>query len=257
MPSDNSHTQFDLFRDCLSGYLVQRAAAGPAKSSQKRRAKGRRSNVRLVKHEAEVNGSEPNYAEELGDFVDYVASEIFDWFPEALRSLSYSAVHNDRRLAERYGDPIPSATLELLLTTISPSVADSLEAYGLLESQADLPKFLTAIIQEYVNAATAPPPIWSTTRTSACEICERDWIPLSYHHLVPKQVHAKVIKRGWHEEWRLNSVAWLCRACHSFVHRIASNEELAKDYWSVARLMEREDVIAWAKWVGRVRWRAR
>jgi len=52
-------------------------------------------------------------------------------------------------------------------------------------------------------------------------------------------------------------VAWLCRACHSFVHRAASNEELGKDYWSVERLMAREDVQNWAKWVGRVRWKSR
>jgi len=41
------------------------------------------------------------------------------------------------------------------------------------------------------------------------------------------------------------------------VHRIAGNEELGKDYWSVERLTEREDVQNWAKWVGRVRWKAR
>lgn len=187
----------------------------------------------------------------------YVASEIFESFPIEVQSLSYSAIQNDPRLAQKFSDPLPSATLDQTLTPIPPSVAESLEAYGLLDSQSDLPKFLTSILQEYVNAATAPPPIWSTTRTSACEICERDWIPLSYHHLIPKQVHAKAIKRGWHEEWRLNSVAWLCRACHSFVHRIASNEELAREYWSVEKLMAREDVVAWAKWVRRVRWKAR
>lgn len=136
-------------------------------------------------------------------------------------------------------------------------MAESLEAYGLLDSQADLPRFLVPVLQEYVNAATAAPPVWSTTRASACEICDRDWIPLTYHHLIPKQIHAKASKRGWHEEWRLNSVAWLCRACHSFVHRMASNEELARNYWSVDKLMEREDVVAWANWVGRVRWKAK
>ena len=49
----------------------------------------------------------------------------------------------------------------------------------------------------------------------------------------------------------------LCRACHSFVHRIASNEELAKDYYTVERLLARDDVQAFAKWVGGVRWKSR
>lgn len=136
-------------------------------------------------------------------------------------------------------------------------MSDSLETYGILMDPSDLSKLLTPIFQDYVNNVTSPPPVWSATRASACEICDRSWIPLTYHHLVPKQIHAKAIKRGWHEEWRLNSVAWLCRACHSFVHRIASNEELGRDYWSVERLTEREDVQNWAKWVGRVRWKAR
>lgn len=80
---------------------------------------------------------------------------------------------------------------------------------------------------------------------------------MTYHHLIPKSTHERVLKRGWHTEDKLNSVAWLCRACHSFVHRVAGNEELAKSFWSIELLEEREDVKAWVKWVGRVRWKAR
>ncbi|KAL8936371.1 MAG: hypothetical protein Q9211_004221 [Gyalolechia sp. 1 TL-2023] len=226
--------------------------------TKKRKSKTRKNSIKPVKDEVVASRTNsPGDAEELAEFVDYLASEIFESFPPDVQSLSYSAVQNDPRLAGKFNDPLPPATLERILTTVPPSVPESLVAYSLLDSQSDLPKFLAPILQEYINAATTPPPIWSTTRTSACEICERDWIPLSYHHLIPKQVHAKAIKRGWHEVWRLNSVAWLCRACHSFVHRISSNEELAREYWTVERLMAREDVVAWAKWVGRVRWKAR
>ncbi|KAG9237863.1 hypothetical protein BJ875DRAFT_502440 [Amylocarpus encephaloides] len=55
----------------------------------------------------------------------------------------------------------------------------------------------------------------------------------------------------------LGNVACLCRACHSFVHQIASNEELARDWYTVEKLGEREDVMAFTKWVGRVRWKGR
>jgi hypothetical protein len=65
------------------------------------------------------------------------------------------------------------------------------------------------------------------------------------------------VKRGWHEEWRLNSVAWLCRACHGFVHGVGSNEVLAREWWSVELLLGREDVRRWRGWVGRVRWKSR
>lgn len=154
-------------------------------------------------------------------------------------------------------DPIPPHIRDIVLSSVPPAVVDSLEAYGFLPDGSEIPNLLIPIFQEYIRSSTVSPPVWSNTRTDACEICERSWIPLSYHHLIPKQVHPKVLKRGWHEEWQLNSVAWLCRACHSFVHRIASNEELAREFWSIELLTAREDVQIWASWVGRVRWKAR
>lgn len=42
-----------------------------------------------------------------------------------------------------------------------------------------------------------------------------------------------------------------------FIHSVATNEELAREYYSVEKLLEREDVVAFAKWIGGVRWKAR
>ncbi|KAL8708803.1 MAG: hypothetical protein Q9220_006364 [cf. Caloplaca sp. 1 TL-2023] len=230
-----------------------RSAIDNSKVTKSRRlkTKNRKSAVKVGDVPVDREHGQLGAAEDLADFVDYVANEIFESFSQDLQSLSYSVLQKDPRLAKEFCDPLPKATADQVLIRMAPSVADSLVTYGLLDSQDDLPKFLIPILQDYVNASTAPPPLWSTTRASACEICDRDWIPLSYHHLIPKQVHAKAIKREWHEEWQLNSVAWLCRACHSFVHRMASNEELATKYWTVERLMAKDDVQAWAKWVGR------
>lgn len=190
----------------------------------------------------------------------YIANEVFSSLPADLQSLSYSETQKDSRLAEKYADPIDPTVLETIYSALPLSVSDSLEAYGLLTDPShpnSIPNLLTPILNAYISSATAPPPIWSTTRASACEICEREWINLSYHHLIPKSVHAKVLKRGWHEEWELNSVAWLCGACHRFVHNCASNEDLAKDWFTVERLMQREDVRNWAEWAGRIRWKAK
>ncbi|PYH41523.1 HNH endonuclease [Aspergillus saccharolyticus JOP 1030-1] len=168
----------------------------------------------------------------------------------------------------------PRTLAETLCTTTLPaSVHDTLTTYALLPptpnnaksnqnpaqetATESLISFFTPILTDYITSVTKPPPVWASTRTEACEICARDWIPLSYHHLIPRSVHAKVLKKGWHPEWMLNSVAWLCRACHSFVHRMAGNEELAREYFTVDRILEREDVRVWANWVGRVRWKAR
>ena len=163
-------------------------------------------------------------------------------------------MQRNSRIAEKY---LRLHSSDLLLSNIPPSVTESVEAYALLPASIDLSSLISSITSDYVIAITSPPPIWANTRASACEICDRNWIPLTYHHLIPKQVHKKALKRHWHEEWKLNSVAWLCRACHSFVHKIASNEALAKDLYTVELLMAREDIQAWAGWVGRVRWKSR
>ena len=164
---------------------------------------------------------------------------------------------NDQKLAEEVADPLLAETTELLLNNVPLEVVESLETYSIVETSR-LSNFLTPVFQEYVNQATATPsPHNPTTRAPACEMCERDWIPLTYHHLIPRQVHAKVLKRQWHEEWRLNSVAWLCRACHSFVHKVASNQELARHWYSVELLMSRDDAQSWTQWVRRLRWKGR
>ena len=142
-----------------------------------------------------------------------------------------------------FSDPLPSSTLEELTHSIPPHVVDTVTTYLSQESEdVDIAAFMSPVFSSFIEAVTKPPPPWISTRASACEICERDWIPLTYHHLIPKAVRAKVLKRDWHPEHLLNSVAWLCRACHSFVHRMASHEELARKWYIVELICEREDV---------------
>jgi hypothetical protein len=150
-------------------------------------------------------------------------------------------------------------TATSILAPLPPSIADTLHTYSYLRPEQTLQEFLAPILQSFTSALTTAPPPPSSTKELAteCEICAREHIPLTYHHLIPRSVHAKVLKRGWHTEDQLNNVAWLCRACHSFVHSCASNEELAREWWSVERLVEREDVRGFAKWVGGVRWKKR
>lgn len=181
--------------------------------------------------------------------------------PEDLQTISYSKKQDDPPLLLRY-DPNEAALTtyalsEELLASVPISVPESLSTYELLAPGTSFPPLFTSALSDFITSATAPPPVWSSTRSSECEICGRDWVPLSYHHLIPKSTHERVLKRKWHDEWMLNCGAWLCRACHSFVHQCESNEILAKDYYTVERLLERDDVQHWAKWVRRVRWKAK
>ena len=186
---------------------------------------------------------------------------MFFSLPSELRCISYAAIQNDSALAKRYAIPLDSNLQSDLVSSLPLTISDSLCSYGLIEEPSDLNRFLEPVLNSYISAATAPPseytPSLSASRPPGCEICAREHLPLTYHHLIPRQAHDKAVKRGWHKEWELNKVAWLCRACHSFVHKVASNEELAKDFYDVELLMEREDVQRFAAWVGRVRWKAR
>ncbi|KAJ5724070.1 hypothetical protein N7488_002105 [Penicillium malachiteum] len=253
-----SHDNYTVFRECLSSAIVARSE----KPKTKRRTKVKRNGRKEVTvASSEVVTTERANPEELAEFIDFIASETFTSFPEDLQTISYAAVQHDSTLAKTYilpdkDTPLESAVLESICSVTPVDVIDSLFVYGLMADRADFPEFISPVLSEFISSVTSAPPVWATTRTDACEICDRDWIPLSYHHLIPRGVHAKVLKKGWHDEWMLNSVAWLCRACHSFVHRMATNEELARQWYTVDRIMEREDVRDWAKWVSRVRWKA-
>lgn len=193
----------------------------------------------------------------LNHVSQFLASELFKSFPSQLQNISFAAVKADAQWSQSYADPLPATTVAALLSNVPPSVTDSLIAYHLVTPDSE-ENMLLPVFQSYCNTATSPPPTHNlAVRATACEVCERDWVPLTYHHLIPREVHAKAVKRRWHEEWELQSVAWLCRACHGYVHKIESNEELAKNWWTVERLMKREDMQAWAQWISKVRWKAK
>ncbi|KAI9822469.1 MAG: hypothetical protein M1827_000188 [Pycnora praestabilis] len=253
---EDERSNYETFRDCLSGPIIQKSAVKGSKPQKRRNARGRKNTIKVVEHVETQNERDEQGAEDLADFIDYLATESFTSLPADLRTLSFSVIQNEPSILAQYSDPLPSSTADSLLSIIPTSVSDSLTTYGLISCPSDLSNLLIPVFTDYISTISSAPPLWSSTRTTACEVCERDWIPLTYHHLIPKAVHAKVLKRGWHEEWQLNSVAWLCRACHTFVHRMAGNEELAREWWTVERLRERDDVQRWAAWVGRVRWKA-
>ncbi|EXJ67008.1 uncharacterized protein A1O5_09654 [Cladophialophora psammophila CBS 110553] len=240
---------FHVFRDCLFSNVVEKLTEA-TKKTPNRSSPGKK--ARQNESEPEPSGPDPS---ELADFSDYLATDIFSSLPEKFQALSHHQYRNDIVNSNKWSLPLTLTVLEELSAHLPGDINDSLTAYGLIEPpKSDMQSFMAPVFSGYISAVTTPPLKWTETRTTACEICERDWVPVTYHHLIPKQVHAKVLKRNWHEEHRLNSVAWLCRACHSFVHRMASNEELAREWYTVDLICQREDVQKWSQWVRRVRW---
>ena len=291
-------SNYETFRDCMSEPIMKALAlpAEKGKTKTKRTAK-KRAKYKPVgmfapakpQTEAPANSTPSGTdAEDLGEFIDvrpqpilqdpstersqrtqYLSNLLFPSLPPDLRTLSYPKYRDPPALQDAYSTPLAALTYTHLLSSVPPDAIDSLESYALLPPSSDTHdahNLLTPVFTAYCAAATLPPPIWATTRTAECELCDRDWVPLTYHHLIPKSTHDRVRKRGWHGEEVLNSVAWLCRACHSFVHRLASNEELARYYYTVELIREggveadeekARVVEGWVKWVSGVRWKAR
>ncbi|KAJ7479591.1 hypothetical protein FB451DRAFT_1239362 [Mycena latifolia] len=194
---------------------------------------------------SELRNSPESESDGLDDFAAYLAHEVWPTLPAAFLSASY-----ETRLT------LPSDVDSIPLDATPVSFTDSLVSYGLAADADRAQIFLRKVLADYADAACAPPPVWSTTRTTECEICERA-VPLTYHHLIPRSTHAKARKKGWHAESVLNSVAWLCRPCHTVVHQVATNEELAREYYSVTLLLQREDIQRWGRYASKQRFGVR
>ncbi|KAK4249965.1 hypothetical protein C7999DRAFT_38888 [Corynascus novoguineensis] len=246
---------YEQFRDTLSSFLIERIAAPSSKHKPKSKRRSRRAPKIDESSSPAEPGTGPNddtatepSADDLADFTSYIAATTFLSLPDDLRSLTHHAWADSPALRGAYALPLTPERAADLVQTLDPSVPDSLTAYGITAPPSDGPP-------SNLPVTTPPPPPASTkAQAEGCEICGRDWINLTYHHLIPRMVHDKVVRRGWHREDELQNVAWLCGACHRFVHRFRSHEELAREYYTVERLLAADEVRRFADWVGRVRW---
>ncbi|KAL2015821.1 hypothetical protein VTK56DRAFT_4737 [Thermocarpiscus australiensis] len=260
-------SNYEQFRDILFSVLIERITTPSTKPKPKRRSKKSTSSSATSQPD-----SDPS-ADDLADFISYIATATFLALPPDLQSLTYPTWTDSPDLQTRYSPlPLPAETVARLLHALDPSIPDSLAAYGitttypttttspLSTSSSPLPtteELLSPILTAYITQLVTPPPPPSSTRAhaTACELCGRDWINLTYHHLIPRMVHDKAVKRGWHRADALQNVAWLCGACHRFVHRFAGHEVLAREYFTVERLLAAEEVQRFVEWVGRLRWK--
>jgi len=247
---------YGIFRDSLAQVLMDRLTRQSTRESQRnrRRAKGRKRGSQCVSlGEAEKQEA----AEDLVDFIEYIASSLFDDLPDELRNMTYHEWAQNKALQERYALPLTGSNISDVGLRPDPSTVESLDAYGITDDTQGADELLAPVLTSYVTTVSTPPPAPALTRASvtACEMCGRDWVKLTYHHLIPRMVHAKAVKRGWHRPEELQNVAWLCAACHGAVHRFASHEDLARHYYTVPLLLQQDDIVKFAEWASRLRWK--
>ncbi|CAG8567844.1 16803_t:CDS:2 [Cetraspora pellucida] len=86
------------------------------------------------------------------------------------------------------------------------------------------------------------------------EVCqnEQEHMPLTFHHLIPRVMHKRVVKKGlFTKEECLTRGTNICRPCHSACHKMISHEKMAYEYNTVDKLLEHEGVIKFVTWVSK------
>lgn len=163
-------TNFSVLRECLTAPIIRKASLQAQKTLRRTR-----------KDATETADTD---ASELSDFIDYLAAELWPLLSARLQLADYNSFLEDPSIKDLDSFNLKSIPL---------SFSESLVGYDLVTDGDDVQKLVVAVMEDYVDAACAPPPVWVETRTKECEICERN-VPLTYHHLIPVCVFGSFLK---------------------------------------------------------------
>jgi hypothetical protein len=106
------------------------------------------------------------------------------------------------------------------------------EAAEILASENDELVYVNSQVRREELSAPAP-----------CPMCERT-LPLTAHHLIPREVHQRYIAKGFARDF-LNTCLMCCRPCHSAIHRMYTNKELGATYNTLEKLLEQDNIQSW------------
>lgn len=87
-----------------------------------------------------------------------------------------------------------------------------------------------------------PPAAPAAAAETRCQLCERLVQQTSRHHLVPRE-----------EGGRYGPTVDLCQPCHSSVHLLLTNRQLARQYHTVQELQRAEELQKYLHWIRRSR----
>jgi len=229
--------EFAVLKDVVARTVIQLSTAQSAlETSPVKRRKARARRVEAVEAEAsqEENGvgdeEEEDLANDLEEFVLYLADEVWAVLPEGDKSFPERKPTSTTTSTSEDALEKPQADSEEndendTSSSAPPAFTESLLSYSLVASESNASETFSKIVAEYRQDLADTPPDddfvdtgyelpgkggWRATRKEECEICARN-CRLTYHHLIPRSTHVKVLRKKWHPPERLNVVAWLCR----------------------------------------------
>lgn len=84
---------------------------------------------------------------------------------------------------------------------------------------------------------------------STCELCKREGVITTRHHVIPRRVHKiKWFKKKYTRE-EMNHTIDLCTACHKQIHIFFDHKALARDFNSVEKLLSDGRVKKFVDWI--------
>jgi hypothetical protein len=82
-----------------------------------------------------------------------------------------------------------------------------------------------------------------------CELCNRKVSLLTQHHVIPRTEHKRKKKREGLTQEFLNTVIWICVACHKNIHAVLTERELADEYNTIDKLRRYPAIRKFTTWV--------
>lgn len=89
-------------------------------------------------------------------------------------------------------------------------------------------------------------------KVDVCPCCERK-TKLTFHHLIPRQMHRRKFFRKQFDKVHLNSGVMICRQCHDGIHRFYSPMVLAKELNTLDKLKQDPQLATYFNWVSKQR----
>lgn len=89
-------------------------------------------------------------------------------------------------------------------------------------------------------------------KPAACELCGRAMEGLTRHHLIPRTRHRnKRNRREFSREEVRTRILWVCRPCHSHIHRVLSEKDMEREYNTREALIGHPEIRRFTAWIGR------
>ncbi|KAG6550426.1 hypothetical protein Mapa_008389 [Marchantia paleacea] len=85
-----------------------------------------------------------------------------------------------------------------------------------------------------------------------CAMCLR-YMPLTFHHLCPRMLHKGMLKKGMYTKQNINDGIYICRPCHSAIHKLFDHETMALKVNTLGKILEDERVQRWVRFAEKQR----